>query len=771
MAVVADAIGPGNAPQPTIKPCPMCASVDKLLAHDDFESYLGQGNLTRLLDHPCTDHALLLQWIETTYGERIRRLSQAGILRRSEDEFVYEMSFRCEVGRIPCIYPASQKGNRALRYQVLVLSKDALATNEGNAPVSVLDPEWIDLDVAKSWMKKCTTKHTKICQNPREKNVSPAWLIDTRSDCLVPGQDSHPFVALSYRWGMSTNAQLDIETFKKMMNPGSLSQKNEFLTPTVRDAIHTVRAIGERYLWVDAICLEPGNETVLAEQLQLMGSIYASAKLTIVALDGDASAGLKGLRSQSSPRTLSRIFPWRNGKTLLVRDLPTLSVQDGDGSEYFERGWTYQEYFLSRRRLIFGNQQIHWQCSCATWHEDLPYRHDDNDEKVSRMLALPNIKKGWPDFNELAVLLNEYNGRELTYPEDAFPAVNGLLTYLQRYSFEQGFLFGLPRGFFDAALMWSCQFRMSNLSIPTRPGLRRRRPSGKRHSILPDTNLPSWSWIGWQGKGVSMLKGEAQFIHSNALLHSQEQFIDLMRYSVITVPITQWYSHKFADGAGKRPVSNCPTIYKEESEIVYDKKVWKIKEGIENPYIPMEVGGNYVYEHVKFPGRSFLWPLSTVSTGEDQTMDQNPFISCRTKRTWLGALKNHGPRFTVQTDMHLDLFDVQRRLCGWLQLPDNEESRKFPNADVIWRIGGHWGTKNAFTNPFPERDKLLELVAICIRKYPEADYKTKTIQWKDFYGVLWVEWVNGVAYRKGCGYVKKELWEEQDVEDVDLVLG
>jgi len=42
---------------------------------------------------------------------------------------------------------------------------------------------------------------------------------------------------------------------------------------------------------------------------------------------------------------------------------------------------------------------------------------------------------------------------------------------------------------------------------------------------------------------------------------------------------------------------------------------------------------------------------------------------------------------------------------------------------------------------------------------------------KDLYGVLWVEWVDGVAYRKGCGYVRKEIWDSHKLEDVDLVLG
>jgi len=41
----------------------------------------------------------------------------------------------------------------------------------------------------------------------------------------------------------------------------------------------------------------------------------------------------------------------------------------------------------------------------------------------------------------------------------------------------------------------------------------------------------------------------------------------------------------------------------------------------------------------------------------------------------------------------------------------------------------------------------------------------------EFYNVLWVEWEEGIAYRKGCGRVVKHLWDSQDPEWFDLVLG
>lgn len=80
-----------------------------------------------------------------------------------------------------------------------------------------------------------------------------------------------------------------------MTDEGSL-RRTEGIPPTIHHAMHIVRSIGERYLWVDSIYLISDDEKHLTEQLQLMGSIYARAKLTIIATDGDARHGLHGIR-------------------------------------------------------------------------------------------------------------------------------------------------------------------------------------------------------------------------------------------------------------------------------------------------------------------------------------------------------------------------------------------------------------------------------------------------------------------------------------------
>lgn len=40
-----------------------------------------------------------------------------------------------------------------------------------------------------------------------------------------------------------------------------------------------------------------------------------------------------------------------------------------------------------------------------------------------------------------------------------------------------------------------------------------------------------------------------------------------------------------------------------------------------------------------------------------------------------------------------------------------------------------------------------------------------------FYIVLWIEWEQDIAYRRGIGRVKSEAWEAHGLESIDLILG
>jgi hypothetical protein len=40
-----------------------------------------------------------------------------------------------------------------------------------------------------------------------------------------------------------------------------------------------------------------------------------------------------------------------------------------------------------------------------------------------------------------------------------------------------------------------------------------------------------------------------------------------------------------------------------------------------------------------------------------------------------------------------------------------------------------------------------------------------------FHNVLWIEWEDGIAYRRGLGRVVDDVWKQQPVEEIMLILG
>lgn len=237
-----------------------------------------------------------------------------------------------------------------------------------------------------------------------------------------------------------------------------------------------------------------------------------------------------------SPREIKRPteylpIPRRHGE--IVRDDPYLSQTHGPASKYFQRGWTYQEYYLSQSRLIFGKKQIHWSCSCAVWHEDEPELEQRKTE-LEYYFKIPNILSGKPDFRELSALMFEYHTRDFTCPDDALPGVTGLLTLLSR-TFKGGFICGHPEAWFDATLMWNRYFRLQSSQVyPGTTSLERRRV-GEQPLIPPEAVLPSWSWIGWKSHQLHFLLDEEDFELPGALADESK---------CITTPITTWYSHE-----------------------------------------------------------------------------------------------------------------------------------------------------------------------------------------------------------------------------------
>lgn len=178
--------------------------------------------------------------------------------------------------------------------------------------VPEVDPTWINLDTIHTWIDLCGDSHS--CLGYPRFGLPPTWLIDVHLECLVsPASlpDDARYCALSYVWGQVQTSKLTTATREDFCQPGVFASSNTSVVvpKTIRHAIGLVKALGQRYLWVDALCIVQDDDAHFHAELHNMGAIYDGAFLTIVAATGwDANEGLRGLRGVSPRRQLAGNF-------------------------------------------------------------------------------------------------------------------------------------------------------------------------------------------------------------------------------------------------------------------------------------------------------------------------------------------------------------------------------------------------------------------------------------------------------------------------------
>ena len=340
----------------------------------------------------------------------------------------------------------------------------------------------ISISLLKSWVSACVCIHGVEC-TPANFETARGFtlrLVDVRRRCIVIAPDDCGYVALSYTWGdprKNKHLKLTKDTLRLLQSEGALSDGNEDVPTTIKDALYLADLLQERYLWVDAICIQQDDEDDKKVQIPNMDKIYGCAKLTIVAGAGsNAWAGLPGVGPRVKPRSTQQSFSTVKGLPL-VTTLESYHGWRGD-STWDSRGWTLQEKVLSKRLLIFGSEQVYWQCKTSQWYEDTICENFD-DDVISKTLALDNYIGGSP-FTQYEGILKHLAHRNFGFCDDILYAFRGLENHL-RQTLSNEFHWGLPISLFDAALEWYHPYHY--------PARRRR-------------NFPSWSWAGWDYSGI-----------------------------------------------------------------------------------------------------------------------------------------------------------------------------------------------------------------------------------------------------------------------------
>lgn len=374
-------------------------------------------------------------------------------------------------------------------------------------------PRVLDASLAKSWFDMCKRKHT-VCGVEDDMEMPKTRLIDCITRRLVSVRsDHHPrpnFVALSYVWGAGLNKE------PRAVNDNHLMD----LPQTIDDAITATKALGFQYLWVDQYCIDQGDTEDKLRQIRHMDIIYKCADLTIIAAAGDGcDYGLPGV--SASRRNFLNPF--------VVDDFFTFGIHPRENYQYWKngswhtRGWTFQEALLSRRRLVFSDTAMYYECKGYTdgaWQSELcggvecsqpedsdgpgdaGGSHDlkgvgvesvvgsntlSNPIKLDRYESGPANHKGlFESFLTFISLVTQYTTRNLSYDSDALNAFRGAANALSHIENPVYDIYGIPfvvsdqAGFEDSLVEDSF---LCGLAWQSKTGGVRRSPE-----------FPSWSW-------------------------------------------------------------------------------------------------------------------------------------------------------------------------------------------------------------------------------------------------------------------------------------
>ena len=381
-------------------------------------------------------------------------------------------------------------------------------------------PSILNIDLVKHWMHLCDDQHTscrRLDQNQEALKRHKIRLVDVKEQKVISASQAERYVALSYVWGSNTKPLLKRDSITRYSAPNSLSGPT--IPQTILDALLFVRNIGERYLWIDTLCIVQDDDSDKLPQLSIMDSIYNNAYLVIVAAAGcDAHFGLSGIGTTERRS-------WQQGETIngvqFMTAQPSL-IDALEWSTWNQRGWTFQEAMMARRTLTFTREQVYWNCRAQTWREDVTC---ESPAKTLRM-DLSNSFRSSNCFmrtscrtREYCMYVEKFSGRRFKENRDALWAFTGILDMLKESRFQQGFKWGLPYERLDATLLWSesdqCSwvhkrsFRHStycpNKAIKKSPlhlilldgGYYR--PKKPRIGMDHD-RYPSWSWLSTESK-------------------------------------------------------------------------------------------------------------------------------------------------------------------------------------------------------------------------------------------------------------------------------
>ncbi|KAL6708855.1 hypothetical protein ACN47E_002262 [Coniothyrium glycines] len=414
------------------------------------------------------------------------------------------------------------------------------------------------LSTARDMIKNCLSSHPRCSPRQTRPTTLPRRILD-----LLTGEDSKSirlhesqynqderryehgeYVALSHVWGLGkrlpTTTTTSLPAHKKSIPWSSLPK-------AFQEVVVLVRALGFRWLWIDALCLVQDEVQEKLEESLMMDEIFGNAFLTIAATSATDSSTQPLFAAKTQPfkiqatdnrGSLFKIYvreqpshysfkaPFDEGAHMNDWELPfPITEETYMQAPLLQRSWAYAERLLSRRVLHFTKSEMilecreGYQCECGRI-DDKTYDSRTTDcikqefgrliaeannrpalnrqnitqnrmDSMTSQLASATLTNGAQDLarhREEALqlwsyIVTEFTARNVTYDSDRLIAIASIAKAIAP-ALQSGYIAG-QWTFSTLGLLWYAN-----------DSTRCRRPHATNGQV------PSWSWASVEGSPI-----------------------------------------------------------------------------------------------------------------------------------------------------------------------------------------------------------------------------------------------------------------------------
>lgn len=394
------------------------------------------------------------------------------------------------------------------------------------------------VNLTKRWVGDCDLHHAN-CATDREEWANPRRLLDLSNGVkLVEVEECArlQYITLSHCWGDNSAASAVPRTKRASLTANMIGIAPGELPQLFQDVIKLVRALGIRYLWIDALCIIQDNEQDWKEHTVAMSNIYTYAHLNIAATFArNSTEGLFHKRTAhhfpgerdvpdesnwtqpngtyvgevNGREICLRVSRYRDHITILLDRLPEF----WDNVPLLSRAWVLQERLLARRVLHFTGSEMIWECGSGYACECGVLEITSNEQQQRAPTPPPpspvespfTVRS--PTKMEYAALIHshgsdsapydlwlrivqQYSSLHLTNASDRAFALAGIAQRFEAVTKDR-YLAGLWSGDLLRGLLWNpLKFDMGSCSWEGTVGAR-------RIICTMNIDMPTWSWMSW----------------------------------------------------------------------------------------------------------------------------------------------------------------------------------------------------------------------------------------------------------------------------------